>query len=614
MSKTPAHIAQMHERCVVNVDEFDAWLAERGWAWQALARGEYGVSIDDAQYLFVASDPVRWCNAFMDEPDTGDPYTFFDYQIPSVRAWDQNVVHRDGAEVGKTREIIAILLWGMATAFGFTKKKPSCLVAAPQQTHLDEIIMAIEAHVGENESATGRKPFINRFWLKPKKHPHYMMRFRSPNTPANQMGVVYFRPFGHDGEALRGVHVNALGIVDEAAKVKGKKAWGEFPRALMPGCYQRVYSVHDGDNQTAYHRLTREAIPNLEKGKPGMRLFVWPKTLMPHPFWSDERKRELIQRFGGENTPEYQRNVLAMEGQQENSVWPIELLEKNIRDVPEYRTLKLFVNAAENELHIICYAVQLHVEHGKKSAEQILIEDRYEQLDEYQNTATRRGAFRALLREFFEPVGQATLWAGADLGFSNDPTEVFLCKENGAQLRDVLRVHLRGVEYWMQQEVIYCLDELFSFQAQWGIDMGAAGVSVIGNLQNLDDYAAGEYSERILGVQFASVHDAVDEDGNVVEEVNKDGDVVAVRLPAKELATNLITTRLQNQTWAMPYDDDVIGHFSNHTAREGTKHRIFSKQDDHTIDAKRTLILAKALREDMGGGDAFSTGAHRRAA
>ena len=100
--------AQMLDRGVYDADEFDAWMAERGWAWRALERGDYGITVDEALVVFTFEDPLRWAETFLFEPDSGDPYRFWDYQRPSMRAWMQDVIHQDGAECGKTREIIAL--------------------------------------------------------------------------------------------------------------------------------------------------------------------------------------------------------------------------------------------------------------------------------------------------------------------------------------------------------------------------------------------------------------------------------------------------------------------------------------------------------------------------
>ncbi len=134
---------QIAERCVVDPADFERWMAAKGMAWQALSRGDYGISLEQAQIRFVCEYPHLFARAFLDDPDADDqPWTFFDYQRESIDAWFQDAVHQDGAEVGKTREIVVLVVWGSVTGLGFTTRNPSMLIGAPQRTHLDEIIMA----------------------------------------------------------------------------------------------------------------------------------------------------------------------------------------------------------------------------------------------------------------------------------------------------------------------------------------------------------------------------------------------------------------------------------------------------------------------------------------
>ncbi len=614
-SSLAPQMRQARDRDAYSADAFDQWLSERGLAWQMLERGEYGFSLEQAQICFLYQDPVRWCRAYLTEPDTGEPYSFWPYQETSVRSWRQDVIHQDGAEVGKTREITALILWGQCTSMGLTTQNPSMLVAAPQQTHLDEIIMAIEAHVGVAEGASGGPALLREFWLKPKKHPHYLMRFKGPMCTKNQTGVVYFRPAGHDGEAFRGVHVSDMGLFDEAAKVKSKVCWSEFHRALKPGCTRRYYSVPDGDNATEFYRMTQEAVPELAEGKEGLRLFHWPKTLMPAPFWSAERDRHFVRLYGSRTAPGYIRNVLGEHGQQENPVWPWESLLANIHDLPDYRAIKLTADPATQTMNVEVYGIDLQQVDGRKHGQERHLADMGIDLAPFESADTRRDAVRKLLRDYIMPPGTGVFWAGADLGYAKDPTEIFLHQQIGDQLRDVVRVHAKGVSYDVQCDLIYCLDELLDFTPGWGVDFGNAGTAVVQMLQKLDDYARGHYEDRLIGFQFASALDAVDEAGDPLTEADpKTGAEKTVRLPAKELATNLMTARLQRYGYAWAYDTEVVNHHSNHTAREGARHRIFSKNDDHTIDARRVALLRKVFDDQVGGQSVFATGVFKRSA
>ncbi len=457
----------------------------------------------------------------------------------------------------------------------------------------------------------GPAPLIQRFWRKPKKHPHYMHKFAGMFGRAR----VDYRPAGHDGEACRGVHVNALALMDEAAKVDYALPWSEFRRAKKPGCIERVYSVPDGRRDTEFYRLTQMARPDLKPGQDGYRLFHWPKTLMPAPFYTPERDKKWQHEHGGKDSPGYIRNVLGEHGQPEDTVFGWEDLAANIVNVPEYRALKLLVNQTRGTVDVECYSVRLHVNDGKKHSEHVYLTDRQ---DDYATLAERdqagvREAMYDLVSEHFAFPGDGVYWAGADLGFSKDPTVIRVWREIGTDLRCVLRLQMKGVGYDIQREAIYAIDRVYGFRPHWGVDFGNAGTAVVQDLQSMDVYAEAHYADRLTGFVFSEVMDCIDEDGNVLRDP-KDEDK-ALRKPAKNYATeDLIQRRLQGRRFLQPYDQDVIGDYNNHTSREGTRHRIYSKKDDHVIDADRAMILRKVFDGEAGTVDAFSSGAHERAA
>lgn len=611
--------AQMRDRGVYNVDEFDAWLAERGWAWRMLERGDYGITLDEALLVFTFEDPVRWAETYLFEPDSGDPYTFWPYQRDSVRAWMQDVVHQDGAECGKTREIIALIAWAGCTAMGGRVANPSSLVAAPQQTHLDEIIMALEEQFGVAEG-NGQKTLIQHFWLKPKKTPHTMHRFLAPN-PINpnrpSIARTYYRPGGHDGEAFRGVHVSAFGLFDEAAKVKNAVIFSEFWRALKPGCRSRVYSVPDGDRSTEYFRLTQTAQLGLPVGRDGFRLFRWQQTMKPPPFWDDQREADMLRRFGGRNTPGYQRNVLGEHGQAENPVWPWAVMLPNVVDMPAYRVIKLHADGEADQLTVEAQRVELAFNEGRKVGSYAWLDDRSEPLQPLLkgDDAARRRHLAELLRSYLPAPAAGVYWAGADLGERNDPTEIILSEEIGTVLHDRVRIHARGFPYHLQEDLIAALDTLFGNTPFWGVDLGSAGTTVVKDLIGVDRFADCAFEGRMVGFHFQQSVECIGEDGEVLEdEDRKTGDKKVLTAPAKHWATQCISARMQANGYALAYDNDVLNAMSTQTARAGAKWPIYSKADDHAPDARRQQMLRKlrALLDDGAGHDVFAVGAVRR--
>jgi len=613
-----AFVQSIAERRTLDIPEFDAWMAGRGWSYQGLDRGDYGVDLSGAAVLFTFECPVRWCETYLLEPRTGQPWKFFNYQRDSLRAWRQDVVHQDGAEVGKTREIVCIVLWAMCTAMGFTVRRPWVLVGAPQQTHLDEIILAIEEQVGVTEGgeqAKGR--LLSQFWLKPKRTPHMMQRFLTvPLGDGEQPGIgrVYYRPAGHDGEAFRGVHVNGLLLMDEAAKLKRALHWSEFWRAGEPGCRRRIYSVPDGDRNTEFFRLSTQAVLNLPVGAKGWRQFHWPKTIMPPPFWSDDRDAEFVRLFGSRQSPGYVRNVLGEWGDAEAPVFGWDLLLPNILPLPAFRLLKLKADRTRHQLAVTLERIELVLTDGRKSGQAHCDVDTVVDLQPFlsRDDAERRRAMRDLLDPIISPRVRGVYWAGVDFGETHDPTEIVISEEIGERLRDDLRVSVSGLPYLAQAELIHGLDALFGRLPQWGADLGSAGTAVVRDLQALELFGAARFDERMTGYQFAGSVDCIGEDGEALRDPTDDAGEKTLRAPAKHWATQSMIRRFQRHGYALAYDAETLNWMTSHTAREGAKWAIYSKTNDHNIDARRVQMLRKLYAEFGSSVDVFASGSYAR--
>ncbi len=91
-----------------------------------------------------------------------------------------------------------------------------------------------------------------------------------------------------------------------------------------------------------------------------------------------------------------------------------------------------------------------------------------------------------LLNLDFQP---GTHWMGGDLGYTNDPTELVVFKEeqhgDKKYLKLVLRVHMEHVAYPYIAQAIALLDHFFKPRGI-GVDNGGNGVAVIQDLFTLD--------------------------------------------------------------------------------------------------------------------------------
>lgn len=582
-------LEELKKQIIVPDQPFEAWLERFDWTYHQLARNEYPgryENLREFQLGCICDDPVLWSRTFLKDPDQPEkPWEFWAYQAEGIRH-KGNALYKCGAEVGKTREIIAYILWK-----AFTIARGSGLVTAPQLTHLIEIIDAIEFQLNET-------PILGKSLFHHRKFPHHQLRFNNGFT-------VDFRPTGHDGTALRGVHVKTFALMDEAAKAHNAKIWNEFWRARKPQCITRIYSVPDGRRDTVFYRLGNRLEKQEEQENHGnsipktlnLRIFQWAKTLMPPPFWTDSRDREYITLYGGKDSAGYQHNILGEDGDPENSVFPWEFFVKLLKDIPEYTCLKIIVDKGKSNVYVKAYKIvfeQNPDEDKPTPREKILLE-------EIQNLETF--SVHDLVNSVFTSF-PGTFFGCGDFGHSPDPTEFLVKQEIGKTHKLAARVHMKGVTYDQQAAGLDALDNIFDAgrkQMPWGTDSGNAGSAVLHNLHSQIEiagkpatYKHKKYQDRASGYQFATVYDAVNEEGEVLKD-KKTGK--EIRKTAKELSTDILVQKMQKMELEYPFDPDIITFYPGHTFKQGTKHRIFSGTDDHIIDADRGGILAKILNK-----------------
>ncbi len=646
-------LSDLQKSVLVPEEHFDTFLRSFGWSWHQVARGEMPGGFRDLgelQLACICEDPVLWSQSFLREPtdpDFEEPYNFFDYQKPSIR-YQGDIIHQDGAEVGKTREIIAYSLWKAETT-----KRGSGLIGAPLSVYLLEIVDAFEEQFNAS-------PLLAQTLVRHRKQPYHQFLFSNGFR-------LDFRPSDFDGAPYRGVHATTFAIKDECAKDKNKKTWTEFWRSLKPGCRARLYSVPDGDRGTEYYRLcvttplyenkTADLNPSPsgrgaageggndstpvtsfpEADAPPLSLstsggqgdgaktslddfnrlglslvrFHWPKTLMPSPFWDDARKQKAIKEYGGENSSGYIHNVLGEHGDPEDTVFPVVQFAPCVRDIPEYRTLKVIVTE-DGDVSVTGYSYnyQPAQDGGMPAPDEEIILTRASSKDAFfARPEGSQSEFVRLIKSFFVPSPLAN-YGGADFGYWDDPTEIGVSTVIGKREREIARLHLEHVTYDQQAEALDALDDLYDNAKRtmpWGLDYGNAGTSV-GHILFSEKYGRKNYEDRVFGVQFEGVTEAINEDGETLVDA-KTGK--PIKKTYKELATDLLVQKMQSLESEYAPDPDVMLWYPNHTARNGGKHRIFSKENDHLIDMNRLRILARVCTKEVSHG-AFASCANIR--
>ncbi len=617
----------------------DALLRRNRWSWQALERGDLKLGgkvldTDRLQWWLINADPVLWVETnLVNKPeDGGGLWSLFPYQRPSMR-FRGHVVHQDGAEVGKSREIVGLLLWGCLAA-----ERGSVLVGSALDGDLDEIWEEVEWQLTAN-------PFLGDSLRTRTTKPYRRLTWR------NGLRVL-FRPAGHDGRAYRGIHVRGWLLHDEAAKVVNPRSWAEFWRAAKPGCEIRIYSVPTGDRLCTFQRIADNAVPadsiipaetpelvieqllrpTVSATPEGVRVlardlggriwvrFHWPKTIMPAPFWSEDRRQEFIAFYGGPDEPGYVHNILGLPGDPEYSLFPERLLKPALTWIPDYLSIAFRWDTRAGHLDALSRRLNPSYPWGDSSsplpagerkgdgrgaggedrgaddhpdedlAEEATLQPYLTVLQDTLDVAAwdtwdatqRQKAIWDLAHFFLRPI-PGDLTAGVDVG-SATVTEILFERRNGLADTVVLRLHLTGWNWYAQRDFILALDAILAPAGGWGID--ATGVGRV-----LVDLLIPDLGDRLSGYVFNRATPALDPTTGEAQLDPATGREVLISY--KELGTQLIERRLHGRGLELPFDPEVRHLLANHTYSQSGEARRFSKVNDHLVDALRVAELRK---------------------
>jgi hypothetical protein len=475
----------------------------------------------DIELARILADPVLWGESYLFNRD-GARREYWPHQIEDLRCEDRNIIHQDGRACGKSVNLVTDILH-----YAFTTKNGSGLVAAPHQGHLDTLIDELEFQLNANpdlwasvaKNRSGNQKIVRR--------PYFKIEFTSGT-------LIQFHPAGSEGKSFRSLHVDRL-WVDEGAWLP-KAAWNALRQCLNAGGRFRVYSTPNGVRKAPYHRLTTKA--------KGWKVFRWPSWLNPN--WSTEREVELLEFYGGKETPGWQHEVAGEHGAPSHGAFNLTQFLGSLTEIPEYQLTTLT---------------------GEDFAD-------------CQSEADRRDRIEMLLNL---PPSSGTYWLGGDLGYTNDPTELVLFEDEGDVLRLVLRIHAEHVAYPIITEIIAAVDRAYHPEGI-GVDKGGNGLSVVQELTGLDKFDGHNFSNRLYGFDFGGTTIIGYDNGEPLKR------------RTKEYMTTLIGKALTKDMIKFPADDNEIAdQFVTHSYVRGERHVIYSKGNDHIIDAVRCALLAKEM-------------------
>jgi len=480
------------------------------------------ISAKERKLAETLANPVLWGQGYLRNRD-GRPRAYWQHQVEDLLCRENNIIHLDGRDVGKSVCISTDVLH-----FAFTTHGGQGLVAAPHQGHLDTLIEEIEFQLDSNPDLMGSIALTKYGKQKIHRKPYFRLEFTNGS-------ILYFRPAGAYGDAFRSLHVDRV-WVDEGAWLT-EKAWKALRQCLKSGGRLRIYSTPNGLRNTTYYRLTTST---------QFRVFRWPSWL--NPVWSEEREAELLEFYGGRDSAGWQHEVAGEHGKPSYGAFNIEYLNLCRQELLEYQ--KVIITGDELS--------------GCTSEEET-----HDRLETLLNLMPQTGVF----------------WIGGDLGYTNDPTELVVFQEvelaERRILKLVLRVHMEHVAYPHIAQTIALLDRYYTATGA-GVDNGGNGLAVVQELLTMDKYKDLALEGRLHGYDFGGMTTLAVRDGR------------EVRKRTKEFMTSLINGALQRRQIVFPSDDlEIEDQFTTHTYTLHDGRIVYSKGNDHIIDAVRCAMLVR---------------------
>jgi hypothetical protein len=302
-------------------------------------------------------------------------------------------------------------------------------------------------------------------------------------------------------------------IIVDEAQEMTDCSWGELFQTLNGGGWRWVYGVPNG-LRNMFYRMTQDA---------DAEQYNWASNL--NPDFTPEKDAELARLYGGRESPGYVHRVLGQHGAPAHGVF-------NLDD------------------YLLCVNESV----------------------DFANVEIDAGD------DFYAPPApEGNYYLGCDLGYARDPSEFIVYRAEPPHLINVLRIHLRGVHYARQQEIIRDLDRAYAFQAI-GIDCGNNGRAVAHNLMQ----SGVEWCDKLHAIDFGEKVDA-----------GKMPDNSRDKWRAKEFMTYLLCRHMSDRSIVFPRLPDREAQYAGHTYAYGaTGQIVYEKGNDHIIDADRCAVLA----------------------
>ena len=572
--------------------------------WTVAAIEEEIARVDPAAWCrlnFVLQYPLRDEDTGLVVIEAGSPYVLFTAQARLARARGDLVVEC-GSGVGKTADIAL----GVARAASLTTC--ALLVACNSLSTASQIFAMLVFQMEGN-------PLIGGGIRKKRENPHEIQ--------LNNGSVIYLRTVGRTGESVKGLHVEGV-WGDECSSWQTVDAFSNVIARAKAGASVRLYSMPVANWKTPFAAICAKAVPidgrtdtmetaegmldvPLARGFKKVRIA---KTDLPPPLWTPAREEKLLALYGGRHTTAWLNNVEGKWASPQFSFLTMETLGPNLKYLPHYRAVVAVVGSGDVDLSVSRLSRDVELVAGS-AQEEILTRGR--EIFASADALGRRIAEMypsTASRDWVDPA----IFCGGDLGVK-EPTELLFGRHVGDKVIDVFRLHIRGAGYTMQEKVLCYLDHASDHRVRYALDAGNAGGAVVSHLTELSEYQLCPvceketlFRERIRAVGFGEKNDDFDlTTGAFVlneDDKNADGKPRPFRLSNKEWSSRLIERAAFGKHLEMA-DDGGAGNpdlgsvalLLGHTVESisNKNERRFRGIDDHSVDARRLLMMAVAL-------------------
>lgn len=503
---------------------------------------------EEIALLCVLTDPsgvdlAEFC--FTDAENEDDCFRLWSYQWPWFRDDSKFQVEKGARSVGKT---LSIQL--RALAFPFCYPDQEMVITAPTLNALTRVTGLIERRFREVRLARELCPRKANLGFT---HRPFEGNFK---TRTRILGVIPQL----DGSGVRGIHPLVL-EVDETQ---------DMPAPAMKELIETVKQASEGAMWRCHGVTTgaRDFFFDITEGDKRSEWRVHNPIALLRPNWTDAERQNKISTYKSRNDPDYRRNIFGDHGNAEN---PLFVMRRFLKCVDMNKS------SPYNE-DIYTYTAI-----------------RAEQLEDL-------GSPIADLIPVPSPhkSGWKTFWIGADIGFTQDPTEILVYgekTEKGSKdsvLTLLHRISLTRIRHQDQAEAMAHLIMKYNPVAL-AMDRTGLGLPLFQDLQDRFPTLA----SRIRGYNFSEKL-TVEFDQTIEFDPDLDDlDDYKIVKNVLEHSSDVLRDLVDAQRLTLPDDDDVINSFKGETYSSQKKitdiygrRRFRNSSKSHILDGSRMAVMA----------------------